>query len=158
MSEVTTLLKKMRNLCDTHNGADTFRTPVTLEQISAWETENRAKLCDELKEFYLFTNSMDLRIYFSTFCICPLEKLSFKEGGVRGYENSEDYMKIGSFVGDGSVLCIDREYNFCSAYEGTDIEICSLAYLLEQELESLEERIQEEMFEQREFEMFCICI
>ena len=144
MSEVTTLLKKIKNLCDAHDGEDTFSTPVTLEQISAWETENHAKLCDELKEFYLFTNGMDLRIYFSTFCICPLETLSSKEWCVLGYENSDEYMKIGSFIGDGSILCIDREYNFCSAYEGEDIEKCSLAYLLEEELESLEERMEED--------------
>lgn len=29
-------------------------------KISEWEIENHATLCDELKEFYLFTNSMDL--------------------------------------------------------------------------------------------------
>ena len=61
-----------------------------------------------------------------------------------GYENSEDYMEIGSFVGDGSVLCIDRNYNFCCAYEGMDIEECSLEFLLEEELARLEERIEED--------------
>lgn len=144
MGKITVLLNRMKILCNMHDGEDTFSPPVSAQKISDWEIENHATLCEELKEFYLFTNGMDLRIYFSTFCICQLEKLSFKEGGVLGYENSEDYMEIGSFVGDGSVLCIDRNYNFCCAYEGMDIEECSLEFLLEEELARLEERIEED--------------
>lgn len=144
MGKITSILKEMKTLCNEHNGEDTFSEPVSKQRISEWETENNATLCKELKEFYLFTNGMDLRIYFSTFSICPIEKLSFKEGGVRGYENSEDYMKIGSFIGDGSVLCVDRDYNFCCAYEGMGIEGGSLAFLLEEELSALEERIEED--------------
>ncbi len=143
MGKITTLLNQMKALCNMHDGEDTFLEPVSIEKITEWENENHATLCDDLKEFYLFTNGMDLRIYFSTFCICKLEELSFKDGGVLGYDNSEDFMKIGNFVGDGSVLCIDRNYNFCSAYEGMEIEECSLAFLLEDELANLEERIEE---------------
>lgn len=144
MGKITMLLKKLKTLCDEHNGDDTFAEPVSRQEISKWESKNNATLCKDLKEFYLFTNGMDLRIYFSTFSVCPIEKLSFKDGGVRGYENSEDYMKIGSFIGDGSILCVDRDYNFCCAYEGMDIEEGSLEFLLEEEITALEERIEED--------------
>lgn len=143
MGKITELLNKMKVLCNMHGGEDTFLEPVSKERISEWERENNATLCDELKEFYLFSNGMDLRIYFSTFSICKLEELSFKEGGVLGYDSSENFMEIGSFVGDGSVLCIDRNYNFCCAYEGMEIEESSLEELLEYELTSLEERVEE---------------
>ena len=143
MGKVTELLNKMKVLCNMNGGEDTFSEPVSKERISEWERENNATLCDELKEFYLFSNGIDLRIYFSTFSICKLEELSFKEGGVLGYDSSENFMEIGSFVGDGSVLCIDRNYNFCCAYEGMEIEESSLEELLEDELTSLEERVEE---------------
>ena len=48
------------------------------------------------------------------------------------------------FVGDGSVLCVDKNYNFCCAYHGMDIEEASLTFLIEEELEALKERIEEE--------------
>ena len=142
MGKLTKVLQKMKIICDENNGQDTFKSPVTIDIINAWENENNAKLCDELKEFYQFSNGMDLRIYFSAFSILPLENIIFKEGGVSGYNNSENYMEIGNFFGDGSVLCIDRNYNFCCAYEGDEIESCSLLALLEDELELLEEKIQ----------------
>ena len=73
MSKITALLQKMKSLCNSNNGKDTFNSPVTAEEISDWEIAHNVKLCDELKEFYLFSNGMNLRIYFSTFNICPFE-------------------------------------------------------------------------------------
>ena len=143
MGKITALLNQMKSLCNMHNGEDTFFEPISIEKMTEWENENHAALCNELKEFYLFTNGMDLRIFFSTFCICKLDKLSFKEGGVLGYDDSDNFMKIGNFVGDGSVLCIDRNYNLYCAYEGNEIEECSLSILLEEELANLEEKIEE---------------
>ena len=67
MSKITALLQKMKSLCNSNNGKDTFNSPVTAEEISDWEIAHNVKLCDELKEFYLFSNGMNLRIYFSTF-------------------------------------------------------------------------------------------
>ena len=84
MSKITALLQKMKSLCNSNNGKDTFNSPVTAEEISDWEIAHNVKLCDELKEFYLFSNGMNLRIYFSTFNICPFEKLTFREGDLLG--------------------------------------------------------------------------
>lgn len=142
MSKLTKLLQQMKALCDENNGEDTFNSPVTFEEISAWETAHNVKLCDELKEFYLFSNGMDLQICFSTFSICTFDKITFREGGLFGYGEFEGYMEIGDFVGDGSIICIDRNYNVCCIYEG-DYETTdhSLTKLLEKELEHLEEKI-----------------
>ncbi|MDE6780691.1 MAG: SMI1/KNR4 family protein [Ruminococcus sp.] len=143
MSKITTLLQKMKSLCDNNNGKDTFNSPVTNEEISTWETEHNIKLCDELKDFYLFSNGMDLCICFSTFSICPFDKITFREGGLFGYGEFEGYMEIGDFVGDGSVICINRNYDVCCIFEG-DAEITeySLTELIERELEHLEEEIE----------------
>ncbi len=138
---ITRLLEKIKLICDTHNGKDTFCSPVSPEQLAEWEKKHNAHICPELKEFYLFTNGMNSRIYFSSFRICPLEKLIFQKGGVFGYDYSKDYMEIGNFMGDGSVLCIDRNYNFFAAYEGSNIEELSLENLLKSELERLGEEI-----------------
>ena len=143
MKKLTVLLKEMKALCDMYDD-ETFSEPVSEEKISKWEKENGATLCDELKEFYSFTDGMDLCIFFSTFNICKLEEIALKRGGVLGYENSEHYKKIGTFVGDGSVLCVDKKYNFCCAYHGMDIEEASLTFLIEEELEALKERIKDE--------------
>lgn len=116
MSKITILLQKMKSLCDSNNGKDTFNSPVTAKEISDWEIAHNVKLCNELKEFYLFSNGMNLRIYFSTFNICPFEKITFKEDGLFGYGEFEGYMKIGDFVGDGSIICIDRNYNVCCIF------------------------------------------
>ncbi len=142
MSKLTTILQEMKSLCDNNHGKDTFNPPVTSEEIAAWETAHNVKLCDELKEFYLFSNGMDLRICFSTFSICPFKKITFREGGLLEYGEFEGYMEIGDFVGDGSVICIDRNYNVCCIYEGDpEITEYSLTELLERELEHLKEKI-----------------
>ena len=67
MSKITALLQKMKSLCNSNNGKDTFNSPVTAEEISDWEIAHNVKLCDELKEFYLFSNGMNLRIRTSLF-------------------------------------------------------------------------------------------
>ena len=55
----------------------------------------------------------------------------------------EGYMKIGDFVGDGSIICIDRNYHVCCIFEGdAEITKCSLTELIERELEHLEEKIE----------------
>ena len=52
-------------------------------------------------------------------------------------------MKIGDFVGDGSIICIDRNYHVCWIFEGdAEITKCSLTELIERELEHLEEKIE----------------
>lgn len=52
-------------------------------------------------------------------------------------------MKIGDFVGDGSIICIDRNYNVCCIFEGdSEIVKYSLTKLIEKELEHLEEKIE----------------
>ncbi len=142
MSKITILLQKMKSLCDSNNGKDTFNFPVTAKEISDWEIAHNVKLCNELKEFYLFSNGMNLCIYFSTFNVCPFEKIAFRESSLFGYGEFEDYMKIGDFMGDGSIICIDRNYNVCCILEG-DAEITkySLTELIERELEHLEEKI-----------------
>lgn len=143
MSNLTTVLYKMKALCEEHRGKDTFNSPVTMETIAAWEAVHHVKLPDELKEFYLFSNGMHLRIYFSTFRICPFEMLTFREGGLCGSGWLEGYMEIGDFVGDGSIICIDRNYHVCCVYDGDpDITECSLTELLEEELAFLEEKIE----------------
>ena len=143
MSKITILLQKMKSLCDSNNGKDTFNSPVTAKEISDWEIAHNVKLCNELKEFYLFSNGMNLRIYFSTFNICPFEKITFKEDGLFGYGEFEGYMKIGDFVGDDSIICIDRNYNVCCIFEGdSEIVKYSLTKLIEKELEHLEEKIE----------------
>lgn len=150
MSKLTLILQEMKSLCDNNNGKDTFNSPVTSEEIFAWETAHNVKLCDELKEFYLFSNGMDLRICFSTFSICPFEKITFRDDGLFGYGEFEGYMEIGDFVGDGSVICIDRNYNVCCIYE-SDQEITkySLTKLLERELEHLKEKIEYRKWKER---------
>lgn len=50
MSKITALLQKMKSLCNSNNGKDTFNSPVTAEEISDWEIAHNVKLCDELKE------------------------------------------------------------------------------------------------------------
>ena len=37
MSKITALLQKMKSLCNSNNGKDTFNSPVTAEEISDWE-------------------------------------------------------------------------------------------------------------------------
>lgn len=37
------------------------------------------------------------------------------------YDNSKKFMEIGNFGGDDLVLCIDRNYNFCRAYEFVEV-------------------------------------
>ena len=49
MSKITALLQKMKSLCNSNNGKDTFNSPVTAEEISDWEIAHNVKLCDELK-------------------------------------------------------------------------------------------------------------
>ncbi len=143
MGKLTTILQKMKSLCDEHRGKDTFCSPVTLEEIAAWEADRHAILPDELREFYRFSNGMDLRIYFSTFSICPLDKLLFREGGLDGSGWFAGYTEIGDFVGDGSMICIDRHYQVCCVYEGDpEITEYSLTELLAHELEHLAEKIE----------------
>ena len=74
MSKITALLQKMKSLCNSNNGKDTFNSPVTAEEISDWEIAHNVKLCDELKEFYLFSNGMNLRIRLKKL---PLEKAAY---------------------------------------------------------------------------------
>ena len=76
------LQKKMKSLCDSNNGKDTFNSPVTAKEYLIWEIAHNVKLCNELKEFYLFSNGMNLRIYsqHSTFVRLkksPLEKMAY---------------------------------------------------------------------------------
>ena len=39
MSKITALLQKMKSLCNSNNGKDTFNSPVTAEEISDWDTK-----------------------------------------------------------------------------------------------------------------------
>ena len=67
-----------------------------------------------------------------------------------GYGEFEGYMKIGDFVGDGSIICIDRNYHVCCIFEGdAEITKCSLTELIERELEHLEEKIESTENEKR---------
>jgi len=143
MSELTTLLKKMKAICDSHNGEDTFKAPVLLDDVLLWEKNNGVKLSEELKEFYCFSNGMELRIYFSTFRICPIEELEFREGGVFGSGEYNGFTEIGDIVGDGSLICINRDYNIYTVYEGDDEPSeDSLIELIKEEIVFLEEKIE----------------
>ena len=82
MSKITILLQKMKSLCDSNNGKDTFNSPVTAKEISDWEIAHNVKLCNELKEFYLFSNGMNYVSIsqHSTFVRLkksPLEKMAY---------------------------------------------------------------------------------
>lgn len=86
--------------------SDWYKTfpPATKEDIVAWENKNNAKLPEGYKNWLLLSNGLDVNHNGE---IAGLEEIFKFE--IPEYEG---YYKIGSYIGDGSMLIFDKEGKF----------------------------------------------
>lgn len=100
---------------------DTYKIfpSATKESICQWESENNAKLPEGYKNWLLLSNGLDVK---SNGEICGVEEIFELE-----LPDYEGYYRIGAYIGDGSMLLIDKEGNFykddhCFGREKSDFE------------------------------------
>ncbi len=85
---------------------DCYKTfpPTTPEAIAQWEATNNAKLPEGYKNWLLLSNGFRMN---TTAEISSLEGIWEPE-----FPDYEGYYRIGEYIGDGSMLLIDKEGNF----------------------------------------------
>lgn len=74
------------------------------EEIEKWEDENQVSLPATYKEWLLLANGFEMGSTAELFPIQRVEKCSFPE--------YEEYYVVGEYIGDGSMLLIDKVGNF----------------------------------------------
>ncbi|MBO5388875.1 MAG: SMI1/KNR4 family protein [Lachnospiraceae bacterium] len=93
-------------------------SPVSNEDIEAWEKEQQITLPVSLKEWYQLSNGFDMGctvdiLPLTTICKCPFDDI----------EELEEVFIVGHYIGDGSMLVIDRtgsfyeyDHGYCKLY------------------------------------------
>lgn len=79
-------------------------SPTTKEAIIEWETKNNVKLPEGYKNWLLLSNGLDVNHNGEIAGLEEIFKLEIPE--------YEGYYKIGSYIGDGSMLVIDKDGKF----------------------------------------------
>ncbi len=100
--------QKISKYCEMIEEADydfyTICPPALKEDVEKWEEANEVTLPVAYKEWLLLTNGFEMSSTAEIFPLHKVEKCSFPE--------YEDYYVVGEYIGDGSMLLIDKVGNF----------------------------------------------
>lgn len=100
--------KKILEYCEKIEEADydsyKICPPASKEEVDKWEEENQVILPVSYKAWLFLANGFEMGSTAEIFPLQRIEKCSFPE--------FEDYFVVGEYIGDGSMLLIDRVGNF----------------------------------------------
>lgn len=91
------------------DGYDSYKlfAPVSIVDVENWENENQITLPEGLKNWYLLSNGFDMGCTVDILPLTSIVKCPFND-----IEDLEEGFTVGHYIGDGSMLVIDRTGNF----------------------------------------------
>lgn len=105
-NSLTEIIKEIVELCkqlapEYGEDASWFLPPVSEEEISQWETENKLVIPDSYKEWLAFSSESQVRNVLAHFY--EPEKFRINSDGI-----PDDYVEIADLIGDGERLCFSK--------------------------------------------------
>ena len=82
-------------------------SPVSEDDILKWQEENNITLPENLKNWYLLSNGFDMGTTVDILPLTAICKYPFDD-----IDELEEAFIVGHYIGDGSVLVIDKNGNF----------------------------------------------
>ncbi|MDR0920318.1 MAG: SMI1/KNR4 family protein [Oscillospiraceae bacterium] len=98
--DIRALVNLCKSLADKHYFL--FNPPAKESEIAEWETKNKIKIPQDYKDWLRFSNG-------STFERNLAEFYSINQLEIYNNPDYEDYVIIGSIIGDGETLCFSRD-------------------------------------------------
>jgi hypothetical protein len=112
-----------------------FNPPATESEITEWETKNGLKIPESYKDWLRFSNG-------SVICGSLMELYSINEIQMYDQSDIEDYVIIGSVIGDGEILCFSKSTGkIFTDNHGEIREYINLKKLLKWTLDNIKDRI-----------------
>jgi hypothetical protein len=97
--QITEIVKLCEQLANKHYFS--FNPPATENDIADWETKNNTKIPEDYKNWLRFSNG-------SNISSASTEFYGINQIEVYNPPLIEDYMVIGSIVGDGEMICFSK--------------------------------------------------
>ena len=96
-------IEKLKHLLDKAGISDLINSPVSAQDIAAWEHEHKAVIPEEIRIFLQFSNGF--RYGWGSLVIFPLDKIRF----CTYWDTVPDHwLYLGSVIGDGAYLVSDE--------------------------------------------------
>ena len=138
-----TMADGFRMLREAGYAKPTMSPPAAEAEITAWEQETGIRMDEDLRNWFLLANGFEFRTTASLYAIGAF-------GSVSDWTEYQDAVScvVGSYIGDGSLLVLDREGHFCKLDHAFGLEPCSFkTFLTDWVLMYLEEDLGEAGFD-----------